>query len=77
MQINGDEVQKLFVEPVLQGRGIGGALLTHAVRLGGRTLWALEKNERAIRFYRRHGFSVTEDRKPEEDTDEYLVRLEK
>ena len=41
------------------------------------TLWALEKNERAIRFYERHGFKVTADRKTEEDTTEYLVRLER
>ncbi len=38
-------------------------------------LWALEKNARAISFYERHGFRVTEDKKFEEDTTEYLVRM--
>ena len=71
------EVQKLFVEPVLQGKGIGAALLEYAMaETGAKELWALEKNVRAIRFYQRHGFVVTKDRKPEEDTVEYLVRLE-
>ncbi|MBQ7785888.1 MAG: GNAT family N-acetyltransferase [Clostridia bacterium] len=76
--IDRDEVKKLFVEPVLQGRGIGAALLNYAVREMNVTfLWALEKNVRAIAFYQKHGFRVTDDRKLEEDTDEYLVRLER
>lgn len=72
------QIKKLFVEPVLQGQGIGAQLLEHAVHHeGGCWLWALEKNERAIRFYQRHGFCLTGERMPEEDTDEYLVRMER
>lgn len=71
-------IQKLFVEPVLQGRGIGGMLLTFAVgEKGAYTLWALEKNTRAIAFYEKHGFSKTGDKMPEDDTDEFLIRLER
>ena len=71
-------VQKLFVEPALQGRGIGDTLLTYAVReKGAYTLWALEKNIRAIAFYEKHGFSKTGDKMPEDDTDEFLIRLER
>ena len=77
VQVTGREIRKLFVEPVLQGQGIGERLLEHAVALGAKELWALEKNQRAIAFYRRHGFRLTEDRRPEEDTTEYLVRLER
>ena len=74
----GQQLQKLFVEPVLQNGSIGAALLDFAVtQLDVRFLWALEKNTRAIAFYRRHGFRLTEDRKPEDDTEEYLVRLER
>lgn len=72
----GDQLKKLFVEPVLQGQAIGAALLTHAVaQQEVRFLWALEKNHRAIRFYARHGFLPTGERMPEDDTDEYLIRL--
>ena len=72
------EVKKLFVEPVLQGMSIGAKLLEYAIEeLDGQFLWALEKNVRAIAFYERHGFRVTEDKKLEEDTTEYLVRLER
>jgi len=76
IQIDGQEVKKLFVEPALQGSGIGEALLEYAISKSDvRFLWALEKNIRAIAFYQRHGFRVTTDKKPEEDTDECLVRL--
>lgn len=78
LQADGQEVKKLFVEPVLQGQSIGSKLLTHAVKqLNARFLWALEKNTRAIAFYQRHGFHLTNDRKPEDDTTEYLVRLQR
>jgi len=78
IQTKGREVRKLFVEPALQGRSIGAELLEYAIaEKAVRFLWALEKNVRAIAFYKRHGFYATRDRKPEEDTDEYLVRLER
>ena len=74
--VEGSQLKKLFVEPVLQGQRIGSALLKHAVEaLGADHLWALEKNVRAIDFYRRHGFLPTGERIPEEDTEEYLLRL--
>ena len=78
IRISGSEIKKLFVEPVLQGQGIGEALLWFAVEvMGCNWLWALEKNERAIRFYRRHGFVPTGEKEREEDTEEYLIRMEK
>lgn len=78
MRVHGQEMCKLFVEPVLQSQGVGAALLAHAVdALGVRHLWALEKNARAIAFYQRHGFRLTEQRRLEEGTTEYLVRMER
>ena len=70
------QVKKLFVEPVLHGKAIGSRLLEYAVKEHQADhLWVLEKNERAMRFYARHGFAATGERKPEEDTDEYLLLL--
>lgn len=78
LEAENQEVKKLFVEPVLQGQSIGAELLMYAIReLDVRTLWALEKNTRAIAFYQRHGFRLTKDKKLEEDTTEYLVRMER
>ena len=74
IHIDGKEVKKLFIEPVLQGSGIGTKLLNYKDVNG---LWALEKNERAIAFYKRNGFTVTNIKKYEEGTNEYLVWLEK
>ena len=72
------EVRKLFVEPMLQGRGIGARLLEYALEhLGAKTLWALEKNAGAIRFYQRHGFRLTGERRLEDGTSEYLVQMQK
>ena len=77
-QIDGDELCRLFDEPCCQGTGIGSTLLEYTKgEKGARTLWALEKNTRAIRFYERHGFRLTGEKKPEEGTDEYLVRMER
>lgn len=69
------EIKKLFVEPVLQNKGIGSKLLQFAVEKGADYLWALEKNTAAIKFYKRYGFRLTGDKKFEEDTTEYLVKL--
>lgn len=78
IQVEDQEIKKLFVEPILQGQAIGAELLEFAIReKKANTLWALEKNERAIRFYRRHGFRLTAEKRPEEGTSEYLVRMER
>ena len=78
IQMDGTKVSKLFVEPILQGRGIGAKLLEYAVaEKKADYLWALEKNVKAIRFYERHGFHVTEEKELEEDTTEYLVKLKR
>ena len=74
--VDDKQIKKLFVEPVLQSRGIGAKLLEHAVsELDATYLWALEKNTRAIDFYKRHGFMVTGEKMLEEGTTEYLVKV--
>ena len=78
VRIDGNEVKKLFVEPSFQGQSIGEKLLNYAIDRHKVTfLWALEKNVRAIRFYERHGFHVTDEKKFEKDTTEYLVKLKR
>jgi len=76
--IYGREVRKLFVEPVLQSLGIGSELLKFAIeKFDTDRLWVLEKNIRAISFYERHGFNLTEEKKYEEGTTENLILMKR
>ena len=78
IQIEKREVRRLFVEPTLQGKSIGADLLEYGIaERDANHLWALEKNIRAIAFYKRHGFDTTNEKKYEEDTTEFLVRMER
>jgi len=57
------ELVRFYVEPETIGRGYGSALmracLEEALKNGHRTIWlgVWEKNQRAIRFYRKWGFT--------------------
>ena len=76
IKLEGTYIARLYVEPVLQNGAIGSNLLKYAVKEHRADhLWALEKNVKAIRFYERHGFFPTGERKPEEGTSEYLILL--
>jgi putative acetyltransferase len=76
VQISGKQIKKLFVEPVLHSNKIGQKLLDFAVNtLHADFLWVLEKNARAISFYERSGFRLTQDKKFEEGTTEFLAMM--
>ena len=71
-------VYKLYVDPFFQNNLIGKALITFAIEnYKVNYLWALEKNTKAISFYQKYGFHITKYRKFEEDTTEYLIKLER
>lgn len=70
------EIKQLFVDPLLEGHGVGGNLFAFGVEeAGGRFLWALEQNERALKLYEKHGFVHTGERERVEGTDVYAIRL--
>lgn len=78
LETEGEELMKLYVDSFFQRMGIGAKLMDFAIsKLGVRFLWALEKNTKAIAFYRAHGFELTEERMLEEGTPEYLVKMER
>ena len=56
------ELDWLMVDPAFQGQGVADALVLAGVEWLGanRPMWlnVIQHNERAIRFYRRHGFDV-------------------
>ena len=53
-------LERLYVEPADQSRGVGKTLLdkAKALRPGGLHLWVFQRNTGAIRFYERHGFNL-------------------
>ena len=57
------------------GTGLADALMERAVGDGPAYLWVLDGNERAMAFYRRHGFVDEGARKPEPDTGNLEVRM--
>ena len=78
IKIEGTYIARLFVEPVLQNGSIGSRLLEYAVNEHNADyLWTLQKNEKAIRFYERHGFKATGEKKLEDGTTEYLILMKK
>lgn len=64
------EIVSLYLLPDVMRRGIGGALLGEVIRLAREDgwnrfyLWAIEGNAIADGFYRRFGFTRTDDRYP-------------
>lgn len=78
IHIEGKEIIELYVDTFFQNEGIGSKLIDFAVNMFDvQYLMVLEKNISAIRFYQHHGFSLTQERQPEEGTAEYIVRMER
>lgn len=50
------ELQLLYLLKKVQGSGVADALLQYAVGDADCCLWVVDANERAKRFYERHGF---------------------
>ena len=53
-----DRVEMLFVDPAQHGRGIGRALMEHALAQGARSVDVNEQNPDALAFYQHLGFEV-------------------
>lgn len=78
IHIEGKELKELYVDYFFQDQGIGGKLIEFAKEnYDVEFLWAIEKNADAIRFYETHGFNLTETKKLEEGTTEYLVMMKR
>src|SRR5262245_26830832 len=60
LALRGDFIEQLYVEPKMQGTGVGLALLEHAAAQSpaGLSLFTHQSNRRARAFYERFGFRV-------------------
>jgi putative acetyltransferase len=58
--MDGTMIDALFVDPAMHGRGIGTALVAHALKLApGATVEASEQAANALPFYLACGFEIT------------------
>ncbi len=76
IHVNGSQIVELYVDTFFENQGIGSKLLNYGIeQFGCNHLWVLEKNHNAIRFYERHGFSLTEEKKYEEGTTQFIIHM--
>lgn len=66
IRIEGCEIVELYTDPYFEGVGIGSKLMRYAKNhFDIKYLWVLEKNEGAIRFYKKSGFEPNGERRKE------------
>jgi nicotinamidase-related amidase/GNAT superfamily N-acetyltransferase len=76
IRIEKEEIIELYVDHFFQGQGVGSELIEYAKEnFSVNYLWTIEKNIDAVRFYEAHGFHLTDTRKLEEGTTEYIVMM--
>lgn len=73
------EIYAMYLSPEAWGRGVARDLMRHSLaEIEGGTslsLWVLGDNDRAQRFYRRHGFTADGIERMEEYGETYLVEV--
>ena len=78
IRIEKEEIVELYVDHFFQGQGVGSELIEYAKEnYPVSFLWTIEKNTAAIRFYEAHGFHLTDIKKFEEGTTEYIVKMKR
>lgn len=78
IRIEGGEIVELYTDPYFEGVGIGSKLMKYANNhFDIKYLWVLEKNEGAIRFYKKSGFEPNGERRKEaSEFDIKMIRTE-
>lgn len=78
IHIEGTQIIELYVDSFFEDQGIGSKLVKWAIeQMNCNYLWVLEKNTKAIHFYERHGFILTEEKQLEEGTTEFIVLMKR
>lgn len=74
IRIEGGEIVELYTDPYFEGVGIGSKLMKYANNhFDIKYLWVLEKNEGAIRFYKKSGFEPNGERR--EEASEFDIKM--
>ena len=78
IRIEKEEIIELYVDHFFQGQGVGSELIEYAKEnYPVSFLWTIEKNTDAVSFYEAHGFHLTDIKKFEEGTTEYIVKMKR
>lgn len=78
INLDSTQIMELYVDSFFENQGIGGKLVDFAIEnYNSSHLWVLEKNTKAKRFYGRHGFIDTGNKRLEDGTTEYIVELKR
>lgn len=78
IRIESNQIKELYVDSFFQKLGIGAKLIQFAIQeYDIKSLWVLEKNCKAIKFYQSHGFAMTQERMLEEGTTEFIIKMER
>ena len=76
IHIDGTQIVELYVDTFFENQGLGSILIEFAIeQMKCDCLWVLAKNTKAIQFYKRHGFVLTEKKQLEEGTTEYITQM--
>lgn len=76
LHVEDGRIQELYVDSFFQNQGIGACLIDFAIqKCQAKSLFVLEKNAGAIRFYEKYGFALTKERQLEPGTTEYIVKM--
>ncbi len=76
LHIEGIQIVELYVDTFFENQGIGTELMGFAVnKMNCECLWVLEKNKKAIHFYKKFGFKPIGERQREEGTTEYIIKM--
>lgn len=78
INIERNRIKELYVDTFFQNQGIGRKLVEFAVaQKNCNYLWVLEKNIKAIEFYKAQGFMITTEKQLEEGTTAYIIKMER
>lgn len=78
IHIEGTQIKELYVDTFFENQGIGSKLIEYAIdQMKCDWLYVLEKNTKAIKFYKRHGFVHTEEKRFEDGTTEYIIKMKR